>query len=84
MLFCTIYQSLAFVVLFTFLDLTFLLLAIEYLHPNASNAPNINLIKSGGYFGILSAFTAWYIALSGVIADEKGQVTHRLPYSTMI
>lgn len=45
-------------------DLAFLMLSIGYLY-GAEPA----LIKAGGAFGILAAFTAWYNALAG-IADR--------------
>ncbi|PYH98211.1 hypothetical protein BO71DRAFT_426357 [Aspergillus ellipticus CBS 707.79] len=70
MLFCTLRSTVAFFLLFFFLDLTFLLLAIGYLRPNAAGEPNPPVIKAGGFFGLLAAFAAWYNALAG-IADSS-------------
>jgi len=64
LLFCTLKSTIAFFSLFFFLDLTFLLLGIGYLHNNES------VIKAGGFFGLLAAFAAWYNALAG-IADSS-------------
>lgn len=66
---CTLKSTVAFFLLFFFLDLTFLLLALAYLLPSGG-LPNIHLQKAGGLFGLLSAFTAWYNALAG-IADSS-------------
>jgi succinate-acetate transporter protein len=65
MLFCTLKSTVAFFLLFFFLDLTFLLLGISYLQ-RVDNAPNVKVQKAGGLFGLLAAFAAWYNALAGV------------------
>ncbi|KNG82983.1 hypothetical protein ANOM_009113 [Aspergillus nomiae NRRL 13137] len=70
LLFCTLRSTVAFFLLFFFLDLTFLLLGIGYLHRNAEGKPNPPVIKAGGFFGLLAAFAAWYNALAG-IADNS-------------
>ena len=59
----------AFFLLFFFLDLTFLLLGIGYIHRDSEGKPNPPVIMAGGFFGLMSAFTAWYNALAG-IADN--------------
>ncbi|GES61393.1 GPR/FUN34 family protein [Aspergillus terreus] len=69
LLFCTLRSTVAFFLLFFFLDLTFLLLGIGYIHRNSEGKPNPPVIKAGGFFGLLAAFTAWYNALAG-IADN--------------
>jgi len=71
LLICTLRSTVAFFLLFFFLDLTFLLLAIGYILPLPQGAgPNPTIIKAGGYFGLFAAFTAWYNALAG-IADSS-------------
>jgi len=66
---CTLKSTVAFFLLFFFLDLTFLLLGIAYLRPE-NGLPNLKIQKAGGLFGLLSAFAAWYNALAG-IADNS-------------
>jgi hypothetical protein len=51
--------------------MTFLLLSISYLVLDAG-AQNTTLQKAGGMFGLLAAFSAWYVALAG-IADESNR-----------
>ncbi|KAI9840860.1 MAG: hypothetical protein M1838_003877 [Thelocarpon superellum] len=70
LLVCTLRSTVAFFLLFFFLDLAFLLLGIGYLHRNSAGAPNPPIIKAGGVFGILAAFMAWYNALAG-LADSS-------------
>ena len=54
--------------------MTFLLLGIGYLHRNAKGLPNPPIIKAGGFFGLLAAFTAWYNALAGILDDSNRSV----------
>ncbi|KAK1145341.1 Meiotically up-regulated protein 86 protein [Aspergillus melleus] len=70
LLFCTLRSTVAFFLLFFFLDLTFLLLGIGYIHRNSEGKPNPPVIKTGGFFGLMAAFVAWYNALAG-IADNS-------------
>ncbi|KKY18020.1 putative gpr fun34 family protein [Phaeomoniella chlamydospora] len=70
LLVCTLRSTVAFFLLFFFLDLAFLLLGIGYLHRDAAGSPNPPIIKAGGYFGLFAAFMAWYNALAG-IADNS-------------
>ncbi|KAJ5095824.1 hypothetical protein NUU61_005180 [Penicillium alfredii] len=70
MLFCTLKSTVAFFLLFFFLDLTFLLLGIAYIQRDPSGMPNTKVQKAGGLFGLLAAFAAWYNALAG-IADTS-------------
>ena len=65
LLICTLRSTVAFFFLFFTLDLAFLMLGIGYLMGG-----NAALLKAGGVFGILAAFTAWYNALAG-IADSS-------------
>ncbi|KAJ5947796.1 hypothetical protein N7466_000811 [Penicillium verhagenii] len=66
---CTLKSTVAFFLLFFFLDLTFLLLGIAYLQ-GGGTAANPKIAKAGGLFGLLAAFAAWYNALAG-IADTS-------------
>ncbi|KAK2628366.1 hypothetical protein QTJ16_003012 [Diplocarpon rosae] len=65
----TLKSTVAFSFLFFTLWLAFLMLALSYtlLQDGAQNVP---LQKAGGMFGLLAAFTAWYVALAG-IADNS-------------
>lgn len=69
MFLCTLRATLAFVILFGTLDLAFLFLSIGHL------ALSENCTKAGGYFGLLSAFTAWYCALAGILNTENSFFT---------
>jgi len=69
LVFCTLKSTVAFFLLFFFLDLTFLLLGIGYLQ-GGGDAPDPKIVKAGGLFGLLAAFLAWYNALAG-IADTS-------------
>lgn len=68
LLICTLRSTVAFFLLFFFLDLTFLLLSIGYYYPVDGSA-NPTIIKAGGYFGLFTAFVAWYNALAGLADD---------------
>ncbi|KAL4885837.1 acetate permease A [Aspergillus karnatakaensis] len=70
LLFCTLRSTVAFFLLFFFLDLAFLMLGVGYIQRDAAGAPNPPVIKAGGFFGLLAAFAAWYNALAG-IADSS-------------
>lgn len=69
LLLCTLKSTVAFFLLFFFLDLAFLMLGLGYLL-NDNGTPNEKIIKAGGLFGLLAAFLAWYNALAG-IADTS-------------
>lgn len=70
LLICTLRSTVAFFLLFFFLDLAFLLLFLAHLYPSAEGQINTPLNKAGGYFGLFAAFMAWYNALAG-IADSS-------------
>jgi len=70
LLICTLRSTVAFFLIFFFLDFAFLFLSIGYLQASDAGAPRLSLIKAGGYFGIFSAFMAWYNALAG-LADSS-------------
>ena len=69
MLICTLKSTVAFFLLFFTLDLAFLFLSVAYLQPN-NGLPNTGCLRTGGAFGMLAAFLAWYNALAG-IADPS-------------
>ncbi|KAG9243651.1 GPR1/FUN34/yaaH family-domain-containing protein [Calycina marina] len=65
---CTLRSTVAFFLLFFFLDLAFLFLAIGHLL-SKDGAVNTPCIKTGGYFGIFAALVAWYNAFAGIADD---------------
>lgn len=71
MVLCTLKSTVAFFLLFLFLDLAFLMLALGYLIPGGAADPQPGLIKAGGLFGFLAAFAAWYNALAGIADDSN-------------
>lgn len=67
LLLCTLRSTLAFFLLFFTLDLAFLFLACEQYAADLGNATaSLALQKTGGLFGFLAAFLAWYNALAGI------------------
>lgn len=67
LLICTLRSTLAFFLLFFFLDICFLLLATEnYAHDMGNHTAQLALQKAAGFFGFLAAFMAWYNALAGL------------------
>ena len=66
----TVRTTVGFWALFVCLDITFLLLSCGYLTHDANGTANGNLIKAGGYFGIVTAFLAWYCAFAGLTSPE--------------
>jgi uncharacterized protein len=66
LLICTLRSTVAFFLLFFFLDLAFLFLMVAKFRP----AEATNLTTAGGYFGLFAAFMAWYNALAGM-ADDR-------------
>ncbi|TVY82487.1 Acetate permease A, partial [Lachnellula suecica] len=75
MVLCVLRSTVVFFLLFFFVWLTFLCLALAYLYCDATGTPNIALQKSGGMFGILAAFLAWYVALAGIADDSNSFFT---------
>jgi len=71
LLLATLRSTVAFFTLFFTLDMTFLLLGIGYLHRSPKGVPNPPIIKAGGFFGLLAAFSAWYNALAGILDDSN-------------
>ncbi|THY18853.1 hypothetical protein D6D01_07182 [Aureobasidium pullulans] len=70
-------STLASLVPFSSLDLTFLLLGIAYLSGDGHTNPNTACLRAGGAFGTMSAFAAWYIAAAGLLDSSKSYF--RLP-----
>jgi hypothetical protein len=83
----TLRSTVAFFLLFLTLDLAFFFLALGYAHRNAKGTPTSGLIKTGGFFGLLASFLAWYNALAGIADDSNRYVciclfwnlTHTIP-----
>jgi succinate-acetate transporter protein len=71
LLICTLKSTVAFFLLFFFLDLAFLFLFLAHLYPSAEGEIHVPLNKAGGYFGLFSAFLAWYNALAGLADDSN-------------
>jgi len=71
LLLCTLRSTVAFFLLFFFLDLAFLFLAIARFQSPTAAGVNIPLNKAGGYFGLFAAFMAWYNALAGIADDSN-------------
>jgi len=67
LLFCTLRSTVAFFLLFFFLDMAFLFLAIGKFQPASATSLN----AAGGYFGLFAAFMAWYNALAGIADDSN-------------
>ena len=61
----------AFFLLFLTVDVAFFLLGIGYMYRDEHENPNKNVIKAGGLFSLLSAFLAWWCALSGIADDSN-------------
>jgi len=70
LLLCTLRSTVAFFLLFFFLDLAFLLLAVARFQASGGS-PNVSINKAGGYFGLFAAFMAWYNALAGMADDSN-------------
>jgi len=71
LLICTLRSTVAFFLLFFFLDLAFLLLAIARFQSPTAAGVNVPINKAGGYFGLFAAFMAWYNALAGIADDSN-------------
>lgn len=61
--------------IFFFLDLNYLLLAITHFQCDSSSAMVVAVQKAGGICGILAAITAWYNAFAGVFDQSNGFFT---------
>ncbi|KAL2072856.1 hypothetical protein VTL71DRAFT_12199 [Oculimacula yallundae] len=70
----TFKSTVIFCALFFFVWLTFLMLALSYILL-VDGAQNVPLQKSGGMFGLIAAFLAWYIAIAGLADDSNSFFT---------
>ncbi|KAJ7770769.1 Gpr1 family protein [Mycena metata] len=68
LLIASLRKSIAFIALFGFLAITFALLGAGEFTAKA------NVTKAGGAFGIITAFIAYYIGLSDLLAAERAAV----------
>lgn len=66
---CTVKSTVAFFLLFFFLDITFLLLAI------ANFNGSVAVKKAGGVFGVITLFIAWYNAYAGIANEQNAYIT---------
>ncbi|KAK9449559.1 GPR1/FUN34/yaaH family-domain-containing protein [Limtongia smithiae] len=71
LLLCTLKSTVAFFFLFFSLDMAFLLLGIGHLYPDSDGNPHLGLTRAGGYFGLFSAFAAFYNAFAGLATHEN-------------
>jgi len=71
LLLCTLRSTLAFFLLFFFLDLAFLFLSIARLQGDAQGNIKVPVNKAGGYLGLFAALMAWYNALAGIVDDSN-------------
>lgn len=69
LLLCTLRSTVAFFLLFFFLDMTFLLLAVAQFAA-LDGVANVPVTKAAGYFGLFAALMSWYNALAG-LADVR-------------
>lgn len=80
LVFCTLSSSIAFCSIFITLDVAFLCLALGRRFPylpegvGATYEPHPHLTYAGGVFGLLSAFSAWYNALAGIIENSNNSL----------
>lgn len=65
----TLKSTVGYFLLFFFLSITFLLLAI------AEFRASVSVKKAGGYFGIITSFLAWYCAYSGLANSQNTYLT---------
>ena len=73
----TLRSTVVFSSLFFWVWIAFICLAISTFDtPNTTGGlPNVAWQKAGGMFGLLGAFTAWYICLAGIADDSNSFFT---------
>lgn len=72
---CTLKSTVMFSSMFFFVTICFLMLACEsYAHDLGNETAQLALQKTGGAFGMLAAFLAWYNALAGI--QDSRSVNH--------
>lgn len=69
MLLVTMKSTVAFFLLFFFLELTFLMLAI------GSFTAKVGVTRAGGVLGVITSFVSWYNAFAGLATKENSYVT---------
>ncbi|THH29444.1 hypothetical protein EUX98_g4739 [Antrodiella citrinella] len=75
LLISTLRRNVGLIALFSFLDLTFILLAAGAFSGNA------NIPKAAGYFGVITALIAYYVGLAELLVREESWFT--LPLGQM-
>jgi uncharacterized protein len=65
--------NLAVFLVFLFLAITFVILAIGNFDAGSALLPT-GLIKTGGYVGLLTALTAFYASAAGIAASMGGKI----------
>jgi len=72
MLVASLRSSLSLISVFFFLTLTFMLLFISEFLKSGSNPSRATMVgKAGGWFGLITAFCAWYTAWAGLLTPES-------------
>jgi len=75
MLIASLRSSVGLIGVFFFLTLTFLLLFVGYFQSANGAAHAGSIIKAGGACGLITAFNAWYVALTGLLTPETSFFT---------
>jgi len=70
-LLCTFKSNVAFVTLFVFLEITFLLLTMAHFQLLPDGSPSIGLTKASGVIGLMTTFLAWWNAMAGILDDSN-------------
>lgn len=70
-LLCTFKSNVAFVSLFVFLEITFLLLTMAHFQLLPDGSPSIGLTKASGVIGLMTTFLAWWNAMAGILDDSN-------------
>lgn len=71
MLLCTMKSTVVFFSLFFTVDIAFLLLGVGYMSRNEKEEPNAKVLMAGGFFALVAAFLAWWVALAGILDDSN-------------
>jgi len=75
MLIASLRSSVGLIGVFFFLTLTFLVLFIGHFQLANGAANGAAIVKAGGALGLITAFNAWYVALTGLLTPETSFFT---------